>query len=215
MENKTRKETIIDPTDNECVSSLCALAEKHGLKDYTLRARLSYGWSLERALTTEKPKRKRGAIVDPTDNKLVSSFSALAKKHGLKRVTILARLRYGWSLEKALETKKNGSQKVAPIDPIDGEEFTSFVDLANKHGKEVTLVRDRLKLGWTLEEALTKEVGENSRVTIVDPTDNEVLSSIAALAKKHNMFPETLRYRLRNGWELEKALTTPITKKRK
>lgn len=39
--------------------------------------------------------------------------------------------------------------------------------------------------------------------------------NVAKLAREHNMHPRTLRARLINGWDLEKALTTPVQQRKK
>lgn len=39
--------------------------------------------------------------------------------------------------------------------------------------------------------------------------------NVAQLAREHNMYPHTLRARLINGWDLERALTTPVQQRKK
>ena len=50
---------------------------------------------------------------------------------------------------------------------------------------------------------------------VIDPTDFEVMDSLADLARKHGMVVDTLRRRVRDqGMKIEKALATPVVRGR-
>ena len=69
--------------------------------------------------------------------------------------TVDGRLRAGWPLEKALKTP---AKKIAPANPIttfEGKTYPTFKALAKAEGiVSHTTVVSRLRLGWSLGEAL-------------------------------------------------------------
>jgi len=72
--------------------------------------------------------------------------------------------------------------------------------LARAHGLSRNIVHQRIKLGWSLQRALTQPL--SNRGPRRDP------SSIEALARARGLEAETIRHRVRKGMTLEKGIET-------
>ena len=89
-----------------------------------------------------------------------------------------------------------------------GVTYFSAVEMCLYYGVDLNLYYVRLRNGWTLEDALTKDVADICK-ECADHLNN-VYPSITAMAVHYGIHEYTLRYRLRNGWSLESALTETI-----
>ena len=71
-----------------------------------------------------------------------------AEKNGISKTLLYQRVRiYNWSIERAINTKKRGSQ-------ITSEEWREGV----RNGLSRHLILSRLRRGWDLERACTEKV---------------------------------------------------------
>ncbi len=69
-----------------------------------------------------------------------------------------------------------------------------------------TIIKDRLRLGWSDEHALTTPVESNVMITHQGRTQD-----LTAWAREYGFGAHVLRYRyLKRGWSFERALTTPL-----
>jgi hypothetical protein len=80
---------------------------------------------------------------------------------------------------------------------------------AKELGLDVHLLQNRLKLGWTVERAFTTPVdrrfGHLSLHTFQGKTQ-----SLSAWSRELKINRATLEKRLRSGWSIEKAFSTPV-----
>lgn len=79
---------------------------------------------------------------------------------------------------------------------------------AREYGISPNTLDHRLRIGWTVEAALTTE-------TTPLFTYNGKTQGYYDWAREIGMRPETLGHRLRAGWPIERALTEPVQTKRK
>lgn len=114
------------------------------------------------------------------------------------------------TLEEQQQNKRNNR---IFIDPFDDERLC-LAAIAKKYNIPEDTFRKRIdKYKMPLEKALTKPYKETSKWNIlVDPFDGERLC-LTAMARKYGLNPITLSTRIRNGWNLEKAIVTPIDKR--
>lgn len=75
------------------------MCEHYHLQPAVVYARLSYGYSLEKALTTNNTVTYKGVVY--------SSFSELCRRFNISKNVAKSRLLIGWGLEKALTTPVN------------------------------------------------------------------------------------------------------------
>lgn len=123
------------------------IADKNGIKRKTAQARVYvYGWTVQDAITI--PVDEPLKVPDQYDE-----YLELAKKNGIKKDTFKARTnRYGWTLKDAATIKPsyaNGNPRRPDAD---------WQELAVKNGIHRVTYSERIKRGWTTEEAATTPV---------------------------------------------------------
>lgn len=94
-----------------------------------------------------------------------------------------------------------------------GKTWTSVTAMCNAWGITTALYYGRLKCGYSIEKALTEpimEIPRNSK-NIIDHKGNEFVS-VSELCKHWNIGRSTFNARIKNGWPIEDALTTPCKK---
>ena len=160
---KTNKGVCKDHLGNEFPSKK-AMCEAYGIDRSLFFGRVSIGWSLKDALTTplvELPPNTK-TVTDHTGQTFIS-VSEMCKHWNMTRVTYNARRKMGWSMEKALTTplKKIKVQRVVCKDHL-GNEYASLNAMCEAYGITRYRYQSRIKLGWTVKDALTKELCVNS-----------------------------------------------------
>ena len=205
--------------------SLMSLANAYNICHYKLRHRLlrsSIKWSVEQALDLVPPPKS-----DPVkyskpievDGHTFRSKAAAARHCGVPVRVFRGRLSKGWPLEEALGIKERSNQcKTATTNKkrprrktritVQGTEYYSVAHAAETFGTKAGLVTQRLKRGWTKEQAFGL-----APPPVIKKKGMEFLgySSITAAARENNINTTTLFQRLNNGWSPEDALYTPIT----
>ncbi|WP_076231638.1 hypothetical protein [Clostridium botulinum] len=94
-------------------------------------------------------------------------------------------------------------------------ETKTLAEWCEKYNILGTTVNERLKRGWSVEEALTTPIGKNKKVRkskylIIY---NGQTKNLSDLAKEYNIKYSVLRKRLKDGWTIEKSLTTLVKSK--
>jgi len=233
--NERNRRRLTHDGETLCMSTW---EKRLGFRDGVIRDRLSCGWSVERALTTPQEHQVQLAF-----NFEMMSISEWEDKLGFKRGVVHGRINEGWSARRALMTpvsrrkksperleklrrKRNGHQLTY------GGETMCISAWTERLGFSYTLIRKRLKSGWSVEDALTipplqsrNQSGESD-----DPEGNrQPVTRKERLRNKRNNhlltfrgetlcisewterlgFEYTLiRKRLESGWSVERALTT-------
>ena len=210
-----RKRSSTLPVTDHLGNRYCTtkeMAQAWGIPDPTFRARIQrHGWDLEKALTTPVYDAKEASGKRCLDHlgKEYISWKALAEAYGIPYNTLRGRLRLGWSLEKSLTTPITESNGPRPVTDHTGETHPSIRAMAREHGVSYSVYKRRVKDGWSVEKALTKPVLHSERHPVTDHTGKSY-DSLAAMARAYGLTHGTLSARLRNGWDLERALTTPV-----
>lgn len=126
--------------------------------------------------------------------------------------TVLYRLDKGMSLSQAIELPIASTGRSHGFESIDhlGNVYASKRKMAAAYGKRYQTVDRRLKLGWSLEDALTKDSTplelRHSVLPSVDHT-GRVFNSPIEMCKFYNIPKCVVAQRLRIGYTLEDALT--------
>jgi hypothetical protein len=118
----------------------------------------------------------------------------------------------GWPLEEALGIKERPNQRRTSSRwtriTVQGTEYFSIAHAAEELGVRSGLVTQRLRRGWTKEQAFD--------LAPSPPIQKKGIkflgySSVKAAAKENNINYTTLWDRLERGWHPEEALFQPIT----
>lgn len=200
-------------------------AEKYGLPANAVKTRAARGIALSRIL---EPLQNQGEVVIPSaDGSEIrldrESMLALCETYGVTEQLLRARLSYGWGLEEALRPdagearratcrRKTADERGRPL-TFQGKTQTIGY-WAKELGLKRITIKKRLLRGWSVEKTLSTPpepslAGRNPR----DPerhTFNGASRTIPQWAKLYKLKAHLVRSRLRDGWTLEEALTTPV-----
>lgn len=184
------------------------MCEAYGKIEQTVRGRLRRGMTLEEALTTpiipggtNMKKVRYDHLGNPHE-----SFVDMCKAWNKTENTVRSRLQRGETLEQAL-TRDNLDRAVKDEN---GVIYDNIGEMAKARGISRNTITNRLNAGMTLEEAVSmgKLAGRGISTACKDHRGTEY-KSIAKMAEAHEIAVGTLRTRLKSGWTLEEALTTP------
>lgn len=89
-------------------------------------------------------------------------------------------------------------------------ESMCVADWSRRIGISAGTIFARLNKGWDIERTLKQPVEVHSRSRFHNITYNGETMNVAQWARKIGIKVGTLRARLRKGWDIEKALTTPL-----
>ena len=139
------------------------------------------------------------------------SVKDMCEHWGINPQRYLARIRTGWTVMDALTLDKSQRQKTFTRDPF-GNQYKSKAALYRKYNTCSTTVEYRTKhMGMSLKDALTVPFVDNTGGihTVKDHLGNE-FSSKEAMCTHWGIPRATFFRRIRIGWSLEEALTTPL-----
>lgn len=181
----------------------------------TVRNRLDRNWTLEQALTinTESQKHKINHKKIWTDHKgnKYNSLPEMCAAYNISPKVVTARLaNCKHDIETALTRPVSNIPKNAiQITDYQGNIFKSVSEMCRYHNIKLSRYKERIKLGWSNEKALTtpcKQINSMKAVECKDHLGN-IYKSKNEMCKKYNISRYTLRSRLELGWTLEDALT--------
>lgn len=194
------------------------MCKHYGINYSTYRKRVEKGFSTEEALGIVKVADKRHVVrkakknlkaseVDLViDGKTFKSISELAREYNMKEITLRNRI-----LKQRLSPKEAVNRPIEKKDKIklniNGIEYESIPQLAKAFNLEPYIVYQRIKKGFTVEEAVQKSMkGKNIEV------EGKKFSSIAEAARYYNLIPENVQSNLKAGMTNEQALGLESTK---
>lgn len=141
------------------------------------------------------------------------SQKAMAEYWGVKYVTFMHRKNnLHWSVERSLTADLNTNTKLV-YDHL-GNPYPSMSAMARHYGLGISTLAARLSIyKWPLEKALTTPIGPTGPgARQVKDHKGKIYPSTKAMAEAYHISYASLQDRLRRGWPLEKALTTPMVK---
>ena len=190
-------------------SSKTAMAQAYGMTFTQLEHRLAKGMPLEKALTS--PVKIHARTITDCFGQTFASISAAARFYGLLTETLAHKLRKGTSFAEVSRQLAGGSKK-ANITDHQGQIFQSLKAMAEHWGIKPLMYSDRIRNGWTKEEALTIPPGGrrdgNNGKKCCDHEGHE-FSSLRLMAEYWHISPKILSHRQCSGWPLKEALTLP------
>lgn len=117
------------------------------------RYRIKKGMSHEEAL--KQPRKRKITTVDHLGNHY-DSLKEMCQYYNINPSVFNKRLNRKWTIEKALTTptnKKNGKPKI--VTDHKGNHYNSIKDMAKSYNINDKKLYSRIKLGWSIEKALT------------------------------------------------------------
>lgn len=126
--------------------NITELAEKHGIKQKTLWARLDKGIPIEVALTA--PLEPRNTPMAIEYNGKIQSLKDWSRELGINYETLRTRIAHGWSMDDVLTKKVRATSYKIKY----GNEVLNLSQFSNKIGINRHTVSNLLKNGLTAEE---------------------------------------------------------------
>ena len=210
--------------------SVSAMTRHYGIPRPTYISRINSGWSIEEALTVPVLKdgsnyrayKSLGSVVDHLGNHL-NNNAQMARHWGISPSILHRRVHdKGMPLKEALTTPISRKHSAQEVTDHLGNKYRSRSLMAKAYGISSLTLGDRLKRGWSVEEALTTPIDTSNyrktkKVSKVKVQDHKGkwYDSYYELAKAYGLSFSTLYGRVAKlGWSIEKALLTP-TQERK
>ena len=198
--------------------SIKALARHFGVKEGTLWNRLfRLGWTLEEAVGVSPRKHDRhDRRYNPVDfrGKHYASHAALAKEYGIRPNRFHARIKSGWSIPEALgltpRQRKLPSGRERNV-TCDGKVYKDVTKLARAFGISRSVVHDRLRIGWTPEEAVgLAQRAQSGKKPQPIRAFGESFISVQELSRDKRCIVSsvTLTRRIKKGMSPDEAATT-------
>jgi hypothetical protein len=182
--------------------SINSLSEECNLSEAAIRQRLHRGWSVEDAV-------ERGSITTPRAKEVTylgdvyQSFKALSDSLGFDYNAFMSQVRRRVTLEEAVDAYLAES-RLRDL-TVWGKTFKSITDTADAYGVSASSLYYHLdKKGMTPEEALVQLL--KSGVTFRGKKYNSLID----LCSEYKILNSNLFSRLKVGWTLAEALTTPL-----
>ena len=209
------KNSIVkDHLGNE-YESFCAMCRAYEKPMSTVQNRLQRNWTLEQALTidnkSQKAKINHKKIWTDHLGNCYNSLPEMCAAYNINEKIYQSRVRLlKWDLEKTLTTPVIKTPKNAKTvrDHL-GNEFSSVSEMCRFHNIKLTRYKERVKVGWDVEKALTtpaKQINDMTAKTCYDHLGNKFKSQ-NEMCRYYNIKRHTLKSRLELGWTLEQALT--------
>lgn len=135
-----------------------AMCQAYGIDRQVYFGRIAIGWSVKDALTTPiNAQPANSKIIKDHTGQEFKSISDMCKKWNIGRSTYNARIKQGWTIEKALTTK---AKKIDIIQKEHkdhlGNTYPSLTKMCEHYGITHYTFHTRVnKLGWSVEKALT------------------------------------------------------------
>lgn len=131
------------------------MAKHWGIFLRAYNKRRDRGWSLERILTT--PVRGTPEAKECVDFKgnVFPSLQSMAKEYEVSHASILYHIRKGKTSAEALKHLLTEGKNKRKVTDHKGSSFSSNTEMAKYYNVNLDTFRDRIKRGWSLEEALT------------------------------------------------------------
>lgn len=184
------------------------MCRTYNKNEATVITRLRKGWSLEKALTEQvKNSSTKIKCKDHLGNSY-SSFSEMCRAYNKSMNVVKHRMERGYSLKDALTKEYSTICVEKECKDHLGNTYKSFKQMCEIYNKSVHTVFNRLNMGWSLEEALTKEI-EVIRKSIV--VFGIRYDSINEAVIKHNKSRSAVVNRLNNKFDIELAFIYPTT----
>ena len=214
-------------------ASISEMCRHYKITKSAYSSRIERGWTLEEALTIpigeRRPNTKplSGTAIQVKDHlgKTYDSMTEMCNAYGIALSTYINRINRGFTVEEALTFQKhkinpNIKPKWARSIPImdhHGVQYDSITEMFSSYGIKRSTYECRIKRGWTLEEALTTPKGENRPGTKRTSKNAKqakdhlgiTYKSITEMLSCYGLSLNIYNSRIKRGWTLEEALTTP------
>ena len=149
--------------------------------------------------------------------RLFETKRAMCEYHGISYQLYNYRIKNGMAQRDALKPPfgRKRERKSIPFRWSDGKGnvFDTVYEMCIFYGITERAYQERIKNGWTIEKTLTTPV---KRIKPTPCTDHRgrTYASVAQMCQRYGIGYYTYDYRIKHGWTMEEALTTPAGRKK-
>lgn len=171
--------------------------------------RLQSGWDKQSALEIPVAKIKRNKDIEKvTDHNgnVYDTVKDMCKANGVSVRSYYKKLKAGKTKKEALTKTVRREAPEELRTGLDGTVYSTIKEMTQHYGLSDAVYKNRLNLGWSKEEALTKKLKYKGKG--IDKTDHlgTVYKTAVDMCKAYGVRYDTYRTRLKLGWSKEDAL---------
>lgn len=191
------------------VTEMC---KHYGVNRSTYKSRINRGFTKEEALTAGLSAQP---LEDRTDHigNTYDTVSDMCRAYGLNFCTYIRRIKLGWTKEEALteEVIRLNSCERREVEDHLGNKYPSKLKMCEAYGTTYNCFKNRILLGYTVEEALTLKKFERSRHKheVKDHLGN-IYKNLEEMCRHYGISTYTYSNRVMAGMSLEEALTHSV-----
>lgn len=177
----------------------------------------THGWDLERAMT--QPKQQKNTLYNYNGcNYNINELYNIRINKDLTKHTIQSRLSKGWEVERAISQPDN--IKIQPVGVgeklylYNDKYYNSYELYMMRKCKKITqhqIVNRINQCGWSVEDAITKPPTKKYR-KFYYKNNYYTTRELSDLSPIDNLSPSIILDRIKSGWDIDKAVETPINK---
>lgn len=197
-----KRETVSDGMGN-IFKSISEMCRHYGIDRSVYNYRVRTGWSRQEALGIVD---RDNYVTDHMGNKY-KSINKMVQNYGIDINTYIQRVEAGWDKEKALTEEPNNRVYTNGVSDHLGNKFKSLYDMCQYYGISEATYIQRLKLGWSQQDALMTPIRQTGRKRAVKDHNGKEYSSITEMCRQYNIAAETYHRRIKMGWSKKEALT--------
>lgn len=204
-----KNKVCMDHLGNEyrSISEMCSF---YRISEDAYYSMLIHGYSIGEALELAANNIEMGRL-KCTDHlgKEYRSANEMCRSYGISLSTYRRRMKDGWTQEEALtKGSLSGSWNKKECTDHLGNKYSSIDEMCIRYNTYGNVLRNRLKKGDSLKDALTKEVSARKAVASEDHLGNKY-KSIMEMCRAYGINRCTYMARIKNGWSVGDALTVP------
>ncbi|MCR5480130.1 MAG: hypothetical protein K6F27_09785 [Ruminococcus sp.] len=201
------KKTIEDHMGNT-FPTIDAMCKRYDIPYNQYYNRKRMGWELKRILTT--PVRPRSKPAKDHLGKQYASKEEMCQAWHIEYNVYIGRVNRGWTQEEALTIPNNQGYHGKAVPDHRGNVFRSITKLCEHYNISESSFRYFISNDLTTAEAITKCIAQRDNRTVKAPDHKgNVFVSKKERAAHYNLDRDTVRERLKDGWDLQTALETP------
>lgn len=138
------------------------------------------------------------------------NVSVMCNAYGISITEYCNRVHKGWDISDVL-TKECDTETLDVVYDHYGTAYSSIVSMCESYGVSVTVYLFRIKAGWSIKKALTtptKRFNYKNKRPVCD-FRGYAYNTQAEMCIHYGIDPSVYRTRIKAGWSVERALTTP------
>lgn len=208
---KGRLITVYKNTNKEFRGNLKEIANHYNISYNALLSRIN-----RKNLTTEEAityntnlNKKLITVFKGTDKEFTGTKTDISKHFGIKYVNLQARLRYGYTIEEAINWNGGRKRNIITVFKNTEKEFSGNCKEISKHFDiSYSTLREKIYKGFDIEESLLFLINNNNnkKITVFKNTQKEFIGNYKEIANHFKIDYNLLYFRIKCNYSIEQAI---------